>query len=344
LCFEHVQIKHARRASEKQAKYERVRIILNAFRKSRLYSPRGIADHAGMFFRPAVILLAACSLSLSAQPSRTNLPLWPGNPPGPAIAGAEQDTTTSTDELIAGKPVIRLGNVSHPTLTLYPAPSAKASGAAVVIFPGGAYHILAMDLEGSEVAGWLNSIGVTAIVVKYRVPSPAGAPPDTLPLQDAQRSMSLVRLHAAEWHIDPHRIGVLGFSAGGNLAAALSTHYSTRGYSRIDAADDQSCRPDFAVLLYPAYLATGPALDKLSPEIQINKDTPPAFLLQAEDDPVHVENSLVYFLALKQAGVPAEMHIYAKGGHGYGLRPTADPITAWPALVEKWLHTEGVVK
>ena len=290
-------------------------------------------------------MLIPCAVGACAQsPQQVTLPLWPSTPPGTtASLPPEHDITTPADELISGRRVIRLGNISKPTLTLYPAPAAKASGAAVVIFPGGAYHILAMDLEGTEICEWLNSIGVTAILVKYRVPSPEGAPRYAAPLQDAQRAMGLVRQHASEWHIDPHRVGILGFSAGGHLSAALSTNFSSRTYAHIDAADDLSCRPDFAFVLYPGYLANEPSLDKLPPEIKVDAHTPPTFLLQAEDDPVHVENSLVYFLALKQAGVPAEMHLYAKGGHGYGLRPSPNPITDWPQLAEKWLHTEGIL-
>ena len=244
--------------------------------------------------------------------------------------------------MIAGRKVMRLGNVSQPTLTVY-SPTGNNSGATVVVFPGGGYQILAMDLEGTEVCDWLNSIGVTCILVKYRVPNTGPYPKSPAALQDAQRALGLVREHAAEWHIDPHRIGVLGFSAGAHLSAALSTHYEHRLYDPVDSADKQSCRPDFAVILYPGYLAIAEQGMAPNPEIHPTADTPPSFILQAEDDTVHVENAVVYFSALKAANVPAELHIYAQGGHGYGLRRTALPVTGWPALVETWLHTINMI-
>ena len=205
----------------------------------------------------------------------------------------------------------------------------------MIVFPGGGYNILAMDLEGTEVCEWLNSIGVNCAVLKYRVPARPGGPRYAAPLQDAQRAIGMVRSRAEEWGIDPHRIGVLGFSAGGHLAAAASTNFDKRAYTPIDAADQASCRPDFAVLIYPAYLA--PDEKTLAPELTVRADTPPTFLVQAEDDPVHVENSLVYFKALKDAKVPAEMHIFPTGGHGYGLRPTDQKVTTWPQLAAQWL-------
>ncbi|MGA9815101.1 MAG: alpha/beta hydrolase, partial [Terriglobales bacterium] len=162
-------------------------------------------------------------------------------------------------------------------------------------------------------------------------------------LQDAQRAVGMVRSHAAEWHIDPQRVGVLGFSAGGHLAAALSTHFDQRLYDKVDSADQLSCRPDFAVIVYPGYLALSEQNFAANPDIQVTEKTPSTILVQAEDDPVHVENSLVYYLALKNAKVPAEMHLYAQGGHGYGLRRTALPITNWPQEVETWLRTIQVL-
>jgi acetyl esterase/lipase len=270
------------------------------------------------------------------------LTLWPSGAPGPQTAnGPEHDTTRSTDNLIAGRPLIRLGEVSTPTLTLYPAPSGmkQNSGAAVVVFPGGGYSILAIDLEGSEVCKWLNSISVNCILVKYRVPNTGPYPKSSAALQDAQRAMGLVRQHAAEWHIDPRRIGVLGFSAGGHLAAALSSHFDQRLYPTVDDADQLSCRPDFAIVIYPGYLSIAEKNFEFNPDIPVTSSVPPTFLVQAEDDPVHVENVIYYFLALKKAGVPTELHVYTKGGHGYGLRPTADPITQWPELAHKWLYS-----
>ncbi len=296
----------------------------------------------------ASFAIVACSDS-AQQPSwqppagHVTLDLWPhGAPRAIPSPPPETDTTTAKDNLIAGKPLIRLGNVSNPTLTLY-TPKDHASGAAVVVFPGGGYRILAIDLEGTEVCDWLNSLHVTCILLKYRVPDSGPLPKSLAALQDAQRALGIVRSHAAEWKIDPERTGVLGFSAGAHLAAALSTHFDQRAYDLIDSADKLSCRPDFVVLIYPGYLALEEQNFAANPEIHVTARTPPSFILQTEDDPVHVENSTLYFLELKSAKVPAELHIYAEGGHGYGLRHTALPVTAWPALAETWLHTIKVL-
>lgn len=212
-----------------------------------------------------------------------------------------------------------------------------------MVFPGGGYRIVAIDLEGTEVCNWLNSVGVNCVLLKYRVPETGPFPKSGAALQDAQRALGMVRQHAAEWHIDPKRVGVLGFSAGGHLAAAVSTHYEQRLYPAVDAADQLSCRPDFAVILYPGYLVNADKNFAFSPDIPVTASTPPAFLVQAEDDSVHVENAVEYFMALKKAGVPAELHTYAQGGHGYGLRPTDKPVTRWPQLAAHWLHTIGVL-
>lgn len=292
------------------------------------------------------IAIVLSAVSLGAQQSAwqppaggVTLELWPHGAPGAQPNSApEVNTTTAKDHLVAGKPVIRLGNVSKPTLTLYAAKGNNA-GAAVVVFPGGSYRILAIDLEGTEVCDWLTSIGVNCVLVKYRVPDSGPYPKSSAALQDAQRALGIARSKAAEWHIDPHRIGVLGFSAGAHLSAALSTHFDQRLYDRVDAADDQSCRPDFAVIVYPGYLALSEQNMAANPEIHVTSQTPPSFIVQAEDDPVHVENSTVYFLLLKNAKVPAELHLYAEGGHGYGLRPTELPVTRWPKLVERWFLT-----
>ena len=280
----------------------------------------------------------------TAGPQHAVITLWPKGAPGATTAtGPEADTAKATDNKVAGRPLIRLGNVSAPTLTMYK-PAAPSTGAAVIVFPGGGYSILAIDLEGTEVCDWLSAKGVTCLILKYRVPDTGPYPKSAAALEDAQRAVGLVRAHAAEWGVDPQRIGVLGFSAGGHLAAAVSTHYETRLYPAIDAADKQSCRPDFEVVVYPGYLADAEKDFAFSPDIPVTKDTPPTFLVQAEDDPVHVENSTAYFLALKKAGVPVEMHLYAKGGHGYGLRRTELPVTGWPDRVDEWMKTIGVVK
>lgn len=298
-----------------------------------------------------VALLVAAGTSAVAQSawppptSLTTMNLWPAAAPDPVPTnGPEADTSTAKSDLIAGKPLVRLGNVSVPTLTVYPA-KGTPNGAAVVVFPGGGYQILAIDLEGTEVCDWLNNAGIACLLVKYRVPNTGPYPKSPAALEDAQRAVSLTRAHAAEWHIDPNKIGVLGFSAGGHLAAAISTHYDKRLYTPIDATDQVSCRPDFAVVVYPGYLADEASnfLDKL--DLHPTEKTPPTFIVQAEDDPVHVENSTAWFLALKKAKVPAELHVYSEGGHGYGLRPQAKwPVTTWPKSVELWLHTIQMVE
>ena len=270
--------------------------------------------------------------------------LWPGTPPGDKESlPPEIDLTKDSEGFVGGKRLIRLGNVSTPTLTVYPAPAEKNTGAAVLVCPGGGYTILAMDLEGTEVIEWLNSIGVTGVLLKYRVPARKDRERYAAPLEDAQRALSLVRDHAKDWGINPHRIGVMGFSAGGHLAAVLSCNTAQRTYASVDAADQVSCRPDFVMLVYPAYLTVKEQGDKVAPELKITSDTPPTFLIQAEDDVVRVETSLFYYLALKQANVPAEMHLYPKGGHGYGLRPTADLVTRWPKRAEQWLRASGLL-
>jgi acetyl esterase/lipase len=293
--------------------------------------------------------LSAQTPAWHPSPGHTQVPTWPGAvPDAQPVAGPEDATTVK--ELVAGKPWVMVGKVSRPTMTVY-SPSGKNTGAAVVVFPGGGYEILAIDLEGTEVCDWLTSKGITCVLLKYRVPgehlSPeSGAyPKSPMALEDAQRTMRLVRFHAAEWHIDPHKIGVLGFSAGGHLVAAISTHFEKRLYPAVDAADNESCRPDFAVALYPGHMLENTSRNfELNPYVPVTSQTPPTFLLQAEDDPVDtVQNSLVYYVALKKAGVPVEMHLYAQGGHGFGLRRTKFPITGWPQLVETWLGTIGMI-
>ena len=244
-------------------------------------------------------------------------------------------------------------NVSRPTMTVY-SPKGMNTGVAVVVFAGGGYDILAIDIEGTEVCDWLTSKGITCVLLKYRVPHSGPQwnercqcqmnPKAPMALEDTQRTMGLLRLHAAEYHIDPHKIGVLGFSAGGHLSADISTHFDKRLYPAVDAADKESCRPDFAVVLYPGHLWISNKKFELNPDVPVTRRTPPTFLLQAENDNVdNINNSLVYYIALKNAGVPAEMHLYAEGKHAFGLRPTKFPITRWPRLVETWLGTIGMM-
>jgi acetyl esterase/lipase len=256
------------------------------------------------------------------------------------------------DALVAGKPWIAAERVSKPTMTVY-SPKVKNTGAAVVVFPGGGYEILAMDLEGTEACDWLTSQGITCVLLKYRVPAPRskpnwGAYPQSpMALEDAQRTLGLVRFHASEWHIDPHKVGVLGFSAGGHLVAAVSVHFEKRLYPIVDAADKESCRPDFAIAIYPGHLSVSETGLELNPDIRthLTRQTPPTILFQNEDDKVDsVEDSLSYYVGLKKAGVPVEMHLYAQGGHAYGLRRTKFPATSWPELVRTWLGTIGIAE
>jgi acetyl esterase/lipase len=315
--------------------------------------------------------------SLSAQkpvwqpsPGHSQIPIWPGAAPDPQpVAGSEYAETSGRDFLVAGRPAVGVSNVTRPTITVY-SPKGKNAGAAVVVFPGGGYQGLAIDLEGTEVCDWLTPKGITCVLLKYRVtdvgpyPKSGPYPESPMALEDAQRAVGLVRFHAAEWHIDPHKIGVLGFSSGGHLSAAISTHFEKRLYPAVDAADKESCRPDFAVAIYPGHLSIAAAewdarqgakkfvvphpatADKnlgLNPEVPVTSQTPPTFLLQAEDDHVDsVYDSLAYYIALQKAEVPVEMHLYAQGGHAFGLRRTKFPITRWPQLVETWLETIGI--
>lgn len=292
-------------------------------------------------------LLTLCFASLIAAGARAApigpIPLWPGQAPGEkGNIGPEHDSTTDRDRIAGGRRVIRITNVAVPTLTVYLPPKDKQTGAAVLVFPGGGYRIVAVDLEGTEICAWLNSIGVTGILVKYRVPAREGLPRYLPPLQDAQRAMGMVRARSKEWGIDPQRIGVLGFSAGAHLSAALSTNFEKRAYDRLDDADGLSCRPDFAVLIYPGGLVPRDS-DQLSSELHVGANTPPTFLVQTEDDSVRVENALAYYAALKAAKVPVEMHLYPSGGHGYGLRPSKDAVATWPARAEEWMRRLGVL-
>jgi acetyl esterase/lipase len=296
---------------------------------------------------PSLVLVALvfCAPLLRADSTPPVINLWPDIAPGEkGDIGEEKDITKPTDGKPGGKSVIRLGNVSHPTITVYSPPADKANGTAVVVCPGGGYGILALDLEGTEICEWLNSLGVTGVLLKYRVPKRAGLEKHIAPLQDVQRAIGLVRSRAQEWHLDPTRIGVLGFSAGGHLAAAVSNNYETRIYPRCDAADDTSCRPDFSVLVYPAYLTVKEQGDKIAPELPITAQTPPTFIVMAEDDPIRIENALFYTLALKNAKVPCELHVYPTGGHGYGLRPNGQAVTTWPQRAGEWLAARGLLK
>jgi acetyl esterase/lipase len=305
----------------------------------------------------ALCLLIACASAHAESkvwqpaPGHTQIRLWPGPAPDLQPMPGPEYSWTDPKGLIGGKTVTGIKNVSQPTMTVY-APEGKSSGAAVIVIPGGGFEILAMDLEGTDVCDWLTKKGVTCVLLKYRVPGkPYEWKCDCRPhnlqlsmpsLQDAQRALRLVRSRATEWHIDPHKVGVLGFSAGGYLVAELSTNFKRSFYTPVDAADKESARPDFALAIYPGHLAT--EANTLNPNVPVSKETPPTFLLQAEDDYVDgINQSLVYYTALKNAKVPVEMHLYPHGGHAFGLRPTENPITHWPALAETWLSSIGMV-
>ncbi len=264
--------------------------------------------------------------------------IWPAIPPGDEQLelAAEVDTSGPQARQVAGESVIRLGNVSQPTLEVFLPAEGTANGSSVVICPGGGHQILAYDLEGTEVAQWLQGLGVTAFVLKYRVPARAGKPRWLAAVQDAQRAVSLVRNRAAEWQLDPQKIGILGFSAGGQTAA-LTALAQSRHYQPLDEIDQAAWRPDFAILVYPAYLVSKESPTQLVPEATVTTSAPPMFLVHAWDDPVTPQSSLQLAAALKQQAVEVELHLFARGGHGYGLRPTDEPVTTWPNICEPWL-------
>jgi acetyl esterase/lipase len=287
-------------------------------------------------------ILGLCS---SAQAQTTVLPLWPRGTPEPAqTAEPEADVTKPTDNFISGHRTRRLANVTQPTLSLYPAK--HGNGAAALVFPGGGYVRLAYDGEGVDTCEWLNSIGVACVLVKYRVPEPH-YPASYADLEDAQQAMRLTRLHSAEWHIDPKRVGVVGFSAGGNLAVLLCTHPDDGHIAETPAAKDAdttvSAVPNFAILGYPAYLAVTTAETALDAIYTPNHFTPPTFLIQAEDDKGYHNNALVYYRALMDAHIPAELHYYATGGHGFGMHPPNAPESNWPELATLWLRRIGMI-
>jgi len=281
------------------------------------------------------LLLVLLSPQIQAADPWVTLPVWPGTVPGErGEVGAEQILPPREGET----PVQRVTNVTQPTISVYrPAPE-KSNGTAVVICPGGGYQILAFDKEGTEVAEWLNSLGVTAVVLKYRVPRRADQPKHLAPLQDAQRAIRLVRQHAAEWNLAVDRIGLLGFSAGGHLSAVAATNFDQTYYVPVDEADKLSCRPDFVVLIYPAYLVEA---GKLNAEVRVGAQTPPMFFVHAGNDRIGPENSIGMYLALKAVDVPAELHVFTSGGHGFGLRPSADPVSKWPQQCADWLLNGG---
>ena len=287
--------------------------------------------------------LAMFLIFASLSDAQIVLPLWPhGTPEKAQTTDPEKDVTTPSDGLISGRRTARFTNVTRPTITVFSAPKESSTGVAALVFPGGGYHILAWDGEGLDTCKWLNSIGVTCLLVKYRVPETAKYPANVADLEDAQQAMRLARVHAPEWGIDVDRIGVMGFSAGAHLAVALSTHWDDRHVETTAAAVDVnaalSARPAFTILGYPAYLASAADHAAVAPELAPVPGTPPTFLIQAENDRDHVDSSLAYYRALQNAGVPAEMHLYATGGHGFGMHPAGMPEENWPDLAAAWLR------
>ena len=285
-------------------------------------------------------------------PEGNQVPLWPEDL---AIEQPESDRPEEVGTVlkqIAGRPWSFVTYVSRPTMTIYP-PKGQNTGAAILVLPGGGYAAVAIDLEGTEICDWITTQGLTCILLKYRVPQAwrhdhvEAAPKEQLPLQDAQRALCLLRSRAALYGIDPHKIGVIGFSAGAHLAAAVSNAEELE-YKPVDEADREPSRPDFAILLYPGHLwdETSPKTSlQLSPWVEISAAAPPTLLIHSMNDSVdNVRHSMAYGLALNDVGVPVEMHLYAEGGHAFGLRQTSDPITAeWPGLVETWLQSIEVL-
>jgi acetyl esterase/lipase len=315
-----------------------------------------------------VALLGINSLRVPAQTATAGIwqppaglkqvPIWPnGAPDMDGIAQPpERVETTKAPDLVAGRPYVVAYNVTSPTMTIFP-PKGRNTGAAIVVFPGGGFKLLAMDLEGTEICDWLTAKGITCVLLKYRVPNSNHywdkashthiTPKVITSLQDAQRSIRLVRSQAKALKIDPNKIGVIGFSAGGYLVAQTSNIFELT-YKPVDAADKVSSRPDFAIALYPGHICRGEDEDDkpltLDPGLHVTKQTPPTFLLQAWNDPVDaICDSTIYARALDDAGVPTEVHLFAKGGHGFGIRPSMHPVSSWPMLVENWLREIGVL-
>lgn len=303
-----------------------------------------------MKFRLAFVMVLSCNLASAAEPLVKNL--WPAQVPGPTsiVEGEERDLTKPEDKLIAGRRIIKLGHVRTPQMSVTLPPKDKANGGAVLVCPGGGFSILAWDLEGTEIADWLNSLGYAAVVVKYRVPTgkhgdaPSEAQSIPLrsvgPIMDAQRALSITRANAVEWNIDPDRIGILGFSAGGNVAALTTTLGGERTYQPTDAVDKVPCAANFGILVYPGGLTERDS-PVLKPYVKVTPKTPPMFLVVAQDDRSCCDSCTAMFSALTREKVPAELHVFTHGGHGYGLRPTETPVTHWTKNAADWLKAMG---
>lgn len=288
----------------------------------------------------SMLLLSANLFVAAAVAQESEILLFPAGAPGETVQLIPQGSSEGAHT--GGMPVMRLSDISSPSLTVFPAPEELASGSAMLVCPGGGYNILAYDLEGEEICEWLNNLGITAVLLKYRVPRREGREKHEAPLQDVQRAISYIRANAEALQVDPQSIGVMGFSAGGHLATMASTAFDKRAYPAVDEVDEVSCRPDFCLLVYPAYLdGTG---FNLAPEVSVNPQTPPTLLIQAEDDKSYINSSLFYYYHLKEAGIPATMHLYSSGGHGYGLRDTGAPVNEWPDRAEDWFRELQVIE
>ena len=289
----------------------------------------------------AVCLLAlVCSSTLMAAEPTAVINVWSGKAPGETKEiGPEVTQPAKPDEK---PPTTRITNISQPTLHVFLPPKEKRNGTSVVICPGGGFRILAWDKEGTEVAEWFNSLGVSAFVLKYRTPTSDRPQSWLAPAQDAQRAVSLVRSRAGEWGLATDRVGLFGFSAGGSAAANAGLKSNARLYEAADETDQTSCRPDFVALVYPAYLIDEKG--QLKADLTVTKETPPMFLAHAFNDGISCENSVQLFLALKKAGVPADLHVYSSGGHGFGLRPSDQPVSTWSKRCEDWLRLRGLLE
>ena len=296
--------------------------------------------------------LLACLLPmLAADDQPLVLDVWPGKVPDDVgVAGEEKYIELKVDGKpyqVGGKPTKWLTNVTKPTITVYRPAKEKDTSVAMIICPGGGYHNLGWDIEGEEVAAWLNSNGITGVLLKYRCPRRQGdvqGQPPIGPLKDAQRAVSLVRSKAKEWGIDPQKIGMVGFSAGGHLAGATAMNDDRRSYEPIDDVDKISCRPDFAIMLYSGYLKPKDR-DEVSADMRVSPRTPPILLVHATDDKISdVDNSVMLYLALKRAGAPVEMHLYASGGHGFAVRKVGHPCDTWTDRCTDWLRALKILK
>lgn len=287
-----------------------------------------------------LILINVMHLQVFSQDKEIHL--FPGGVPGEK-GNLPEEVAGITGNKVAGETVQRISNVSDPVITIYQPVQELANGTAMVVCPGGGYTILAYDLEGTEICEWLNDMGITAVLLKYRVPRREGMEKHAAPLQDAQRAVSYVRAHAEELHIHPERIGIMGFSAGAHLSVMVCNNPEEHTYPVVDECDKFSSRPDFCLLVYPAYLS-GDTFGTLASEIKVSSKTPPTMLVQSQDDKSHINSSLFYYYALKETGVPATMHLYSQGGHGYGMRDTKAVVNEWPERAEYWLRSLGMIE